>query len=168
MGQENGDRAMKSFSGLDKSPLDAVIYRNDEGKPLARVLYSRPQRKDREVFGKLVPYGKVWRTGANEATEITFYDTVIFGDQKVKAGSYSLFTIPDQSLWTIILNTDVAQWGAYQYNEENDVVRVQAVPFAAPRTIDIFSMTFLPTDGGAQLILGWEDTYVGIPIEFAD
>tara|TARA_R110002049_G_scaffold122465_3_gene277314 strand:- start:13163 stop:13588 length:426 start_codon:yes stop_codon:yes gene_type:complete len=101
----------QKFSGLDKSPLDIAYYKTDEkAPPMVKVIYSRPQLKGR-ALSKLAPNGKVWRTGANEATEIKFYQDTKFGGKPVEAGTYSLFTIPGETEWTIILNKDLDAWG---------------------------------------------------------
>ncbi|NJW55536.1 DUF2911 domain-containing protein, partial [Salinimicrobium oceani] len=112
-----------NFSKLDVSPMDVVLFRGENNEPLARVLYSRPQTRDREIFGKLVPYGEVWRTGANEATEITLYNDLMVGDKTIKKGTYTLFTIPKEKEWTIVLNNSTNIWGAYDYHVEKDVAR---------------------------------------------
>ncbi len=103
--------AAQNLIAPDKSPMDMAYFpdnfahdRKAGEKPVARVTYSRPARNGREVFGKLIPFGKVWRTGANEASEIKFYEDVELGGKKVKAGTYSLFTIPGEKEWTLILN----------------------------------------------------------------
>lgn len=155
----------QDFSDLDKSPMDAVIARNDDNSSLARVIYSRPQKKGREIFGELVPFGKVWRTGANEASEITFYDDVTFNGKEVKAGTYTLFTIPNKGEWTIILNSDLNVWGAYKYDESKDVLRTKAKTNSTAAPVENFSISFRPTDGGANLLMGWDDTYVELPIK---
>ena len=102
----------QSFRGVDKSPLDVAYLpdnfahgRKGDQKAIIKVLYSRPAKKDREVFGNLVDYNAVWRTGANEATEIKLYQDVSFGDNKIPAGTYSLFSIPTANDWTIIFNS---------------------------------------------------------------
>jgi len=94
--------------------MDAVITRNQDNSPLARIIYSRPKKKNRVIFGDLVPYGKVWRTGANEATEITFYEDVLFNSEKVKAGTYTLYTIPRKENWVVIINKVINTWGSIQ------------------------------------------------------
>src|SRR5829696_3874612 len=94
-----------------KSPHETV-----EGKDV-KVTYGRPYKKGRVIFGGLEKYGKVWRTGADEATEITFANDVNFGGKRVKAGTYTLFTIPDRNQWTVILNSQLGQWGAYDYEK---------------------------------------------------
>ena len=111
---------------LDKSPADIAYFRKSrQDAPVAKLIYSRPQRNGREIFGALVPYGKVWRTGANEATEITFFKDGTFGGKPVKAGRYSLFTIPNEKTWTVILSSALDVWGAYTYDEKQDVLRIE-------------------------------------------
>lgn len=155
----------QNFPKVDVSSMDAVIVRTDDGKSFMRVIYSRPQKKGRDIFGKLVPYGKVWRTGANEATEITLYQDVIFGDVEVKAGTYSFFTIPEKEKWTIILNKEINQWGAYSYDENKDVARIEVKARKTAADVETFSITSRKMDNGYQLLLGWDDTYVEIPLK---
>jgi len=149
----------QKFSGLDKSPLDVTIYTTSRNAPaMAKVVYSRPQLKGR-ALSKLAPNDKVWRTGANEAPTITLYDDMKIGGKAVSAGEYSLFTIPGEKEWTIILNNDVNVWGAYSYNEANDVIRVSA-PVTTGDELEAFSMAF--TEG--NLHLGWGTVRVAVPI----
>lgn len=157
----------QDFADLDKSPMDAVITRNEDNSPLARIIYSRPKKKNREVFGKLVPYGQVWRTGANEATEITFYENVFFNKKKVKAGTYSLFTIPNENNWTLIINKKINVWGT-NYDESMDVLRTQVTSKSTAAPVEDFSITFKPTKYGSDLLMGWDDTFVEVPIQKAD
>ncbi|NBC58196.1 MAG: DUF2911 domain-containing protein [Bacteroidetes bacterium] len=154
----------QEFPKVDVSPMDAVIVRTDNNQSFMRVIYSRPQKKGRNIFGDLVPYGKVWRTGANEATEITFYKDVKFGGKTVEAGTYSLFTIPNKDKWTVIINEDVNLWGAYQYDSSKDVVRVVVNPKTTAATVETFSITSKKADKGYHLLLGWDDTYVEVPV----
>ena len=93
-------------------------------KAVARITYGRPQKNNRPVFGKMVPYGKIWRTGANEATEFIAYQPLTFGSKTLPAGTYTLFTIPEKDEWTLIFNTDVDIWGAYRYDSKKDVLRL--------------------------------------------
>lgn len=98
------------------------------GYTTVKINYGSPGVKGRKIWGDLVPFGKVWRTGANEATTIEFDNDVLINGNKVKAGIYSLFTIPDKEIWTIILNKDYDQWGAFKYNKEDDVLRFKVKP----------------------------------------
>ncbi|MEJ7683236.1 MAG: DUF2911 domain-containing protein [Segetibacter sp.] len=133
-------------------------------KAIVRVTYSRPKKNGREIFGKLVPYGKVWRTGANEATEIKFYQDVELGGKKVKAGSYALFTIPGEKEWTIILSNDLDYWGAYSYNDKNDVLRVTALPTELNSTVENFTIQFASKEEKQGVMkLAWEKTAVEVP-----
>lgn len=157
-----------NFSKLDVSPLDVVLFRGENNEPFARVLYSRPQTRDREIFGKLVPYGEVWRTGANEATEITLYQDMLVAGKTIKKGTYTLFTIPQENEWTIILNNSTNIWGAYDYHVEQDVARITVPVKQAPTRIEALSMTFEPIDNGAKLQIGWDDRYVEVPFKKAN
>ena len=151
----------QKFSKLDASPLDLATYRTERGAPaLVKVVYSRPQLKGRDL-SKLAPNGKVWRTGANEATEITFTKDVSFGGKSVKAGTYSLFTIPGDKEWTIILNTATDEWGAYNYDTSKDVARVTS-KVTTGKSIEAFSIAF---DKSGTLYLAWGTTRVSVPIK---
>lgn len=154
-----------NFSKLDVSPMDVVLFRGENNEPLARVLYSRPQMRDREIFGKLVPYGEVWRTGANEATEITLYQDMMVGDKTIKKGTYTLFSIPNEKEWTIILNNSTNIWGAYDYHVEKDVARITVPVRTAKNPIEALSMAFEPIDNGAKLYIGWADKFVEVPFK---
>ena len=151
----------QKFSKLDKSPLDVVSFpsSNKEPNKLVKVIYSRPQLNARDL-NTLVKNGEVWRTGANEAVNITLYDDVKIGGKAVKAGEYSLFTIPGETEWTIILNTDINVWGAYSYKEANDVIRVMA-PVSSGESLEAFSIAF--TEDGT-MHLGWGTVRVAVPI----
>jgi hypothetical protein len=153
----------QKFPGLDKSPMDITSYPNDykDANKVARVIYSRPQLKERSL-NELAPAGKVWRTGANEATEITFYKDVTFGKTKIKAGTYTLYTIPGEKEWTVILSKDLNVWGAYTYKESNDIARLNVPVTQAEESLEAFSMVFTKADNGIILNLGWDKTRVAI------
>lgn len=158
----------QDFSDLDKSPMDAVITRNQDNSPLARIIYSRPKKNNRVIFGQLVPFKKIWRTGANEATEITFYEDVNFNGENIENGTYSLYTIPEKDKWTIIINKQVNTWGAYSYDESLDVLRTSVPTKGTAASVEDFSITFKPTEDGSDLLMGWDDTFVEVPIRKAD
>lgn len=123
--------------------------------------YSRPGKKDRKIMGDLVPFGKVWRTGANAATTITFSDDVIIGGKTVKAGKYGLLTIPEASKWTIIISKDDNVSNPASYKPENDVVRVEANVVNMPFTIETFTIGISDiTNTSCNIGLMWENTYV--------
>lgn len=129
---------------------------------IVRVIYSRPQLKGRNLVN-LAPAEKVWRTGANEAAEITFYKDVIFGGKELKAGTYSLFTIPSlDGDWTIIINKARNVWGSYNYNKDQDVLRVSAKTTKTEENIEAFSMMF---DKNMTLKMGWGNTIISVPIK---
>ncbi|MGB3590859.1 MAG: DUF2911 domain-containing protein [Nonlabens sp.] len=140
------------------SPLDVVIQRDDNGAAVTRVIYSRPSKRSREIFGNLVPYKQVWRTGANEATEIEFYKDVKIQDQLIPAGTYSIYTIPYEDSWTFIINQATTQWGT-QYDQDLDVARFQIPTYPSPDTIESFSISLVENAGNkATLFMGWDDT----------
>lgn len=162
------------YAIIDASPMDALYYplnavkvkKNDQSMPIIKVLYSRPAKKGREVFGVLEQFDKVWRLGANENTEISFAKAVTIGDKKIKAGTYSLFAIPTKDNWTIIVNKQTDRWGAFSYDQAKDVVRV-AVPLTkTEKVIENFSMTFVESTEGANLFMAWDKTQVMLPIAF--
>lgn len=124
-----------------------------------RVTYGRPEARGRTVWGELVPWGKVWRTGADEATVLTTSAPVKLGDTEVPAGSYALFTIPGEKEWTIVLNTEAAQWGAYEYDASKDVAKAMAVPEAGP-----MAEAFTIETEGEHLYLRWAEVKVPVPL----
>lgn len=133
-----------------------------EGKEV-KVNYGQPRKRGREIFGKLVPYGQWWRTGANEATVIEFKEDATFGNKAVKAGKYSLYTIPNADAWEVILNTETGQWGT-EYHEGRDLLRVSAPAITLPDTVSLFTISFEPIEGGDNMKLAWDKTSVTVPI----
>ena len=124
------------------------------------IQYGSPSVKGRTIFGELLPYGQVWRTGANEATTIAFSSNVNIEGQNLPAGKYSLFTIPGTDQWTIIFNKVWDQWGAYEYNEAEDALRVQVTPKDTGELVE--DMTFSVENG--QVMLSWEKTTVSFSV----
>ncbi len=150
----------QKFPGLDKSPMDAAIYRADRNGPaLAKVIYSRPQLNGRPL-SSLAPNGKVWRTGANESSEITFFKDTTIGGKNVKAGTYTLFTIPGEKEWTIIINSNTNTWGPFSYDQSKDVARVMAPVTMADYSIEAFAIAF---DKDGNMVLGWDKVRVTVP-----
>lgn len=133
-----------------------------EGKNV-KISYGQPSKRGRVIFGQLEPYGKVWRTGANEATEITFAKNASFGGKPVKAGTYTLFTIPGEKEWTFILNSSLKQWGAYKYEEikGNDVLHVTVPVTTLSAPVEKLTIT-LPAN---KLVLEWDKTKVEVPVK---
>lgn len=159
------------FPAVDSSPADIsyfptnVAKAKDDSAPLIKVVYSRPSKKGREIFGVLEQFGKVWRVGANESTEIKFFKPAVIGGKRIKAGSYSLFAIPNKDIWTIIINKQTDKWGAFTYNQEKDLVRVNVPVKALASTAESLCITFTTKEKGANLIIAWDKTYVELPIE---
>ncbi len=132
-----------------------------DGK-LVKVSYGQPSKREREIFGKLVPYGQVWRTGANDATEITFMKDTQFAGKPVKAGSYALFTIPNEKEWTIILNGVPKQFGLdYEQNKAKDVLSVKVPTQKLSSPVEKFTIK----EEGNNLKLMWDITSVSIPLK---
>jgi len=126
--------------------------------------YSRPVAKGRAIFGGLVPYDKVWRTGANDATTITFSDDVTINGQALAKGAYSLHTIPGKDSWTIIFNKVAKQWGSFSYDQAQDALRVTAKPQKAPFA-EVFTIGFPDvTPDNATVVLRWADLAVGFTV----
>jgi Protein of unknown function (DUF2911) len=130
------------------------------------IIYSRPGVKNRTIFGGIVPYGQVWRTGANSATKVTFSTPVKLNGTDIPAGTYALFTIPGEDGWTIIINKGAAQWGAFQYDEKADVARFKVTPMQLAEQIETFTIEFNRIrDESAMMNLVWDHTVVPIKLE---
>ena len=154
----------QEFSKLDKSPMDIAAFPTsykDANKQM-KVIYSRPQLKDRKL-SKLAPNGEVWRTGANEAPELVLYKDFNLNGTKIKAGSYSLFTIPGEKEWTIILNSDLNTWGSYYYNNKNDVARITVPTTYVSDSLEAFSIVLDGKDGNIIMHIGWDNLRVSVP-----
>ena len=123
--------------------------------------YSRPSVRGRQIWGALVPYGEVWRTGANEATRFVVSDDVTINGQKLAKGTYSLHTIPGESEWTLIFNSVADQWGSYSYDAANDVLRVKVAPRRAPHAHEsmLFAIPSVSSDS-AEVHFAWENVVV--------
>ena len=154
----------QNFKDLDKSPMDVAAFPSSYkiSDKTVKVIYSRPQLNGRDLV-KLAPPEMVWRTGANEAAEITFYKDVIFGGKALKAGTYSLFTIPSfDGDWTVIINSARNVWRSYYYKQDQDVIRVSGKTSTTEEKIEAFSMMF---DKDMTLKIGWGKTVVSVSIE---
>ncbi len=145
------------------SPAASVMQR--VGLTDITVEYSRPSKKERVIFGELVPYDKMWRTGANANTTVEFSTDVLIAGKALAAGKYSLFTIPGKEKWVIALNKNTSLWGVSEYNEEEDVLRFEIAP-AETKEVETFTIGFANlTPNTAHLVLAWEETAVHIPIK---
>jgi DUF2911 family protein/tetratricopeptide repeat protein len=146
-------------------PSSTQTVKQDFGLSTVELNYSRPGVKGRKIFGDLVPYGKVWRTGANNATVITFGDDVMIGDKKVPAGKYGLLTIPDKDQWTIILSKQIDVTNPADYKQEQDVVRYTAKTEALPFSIETFTIMFNDVKSNSMnMDLIWDQTLVTLPV----
>jgi hypothetical protein len=167
--------AQQKPTELDKSPLDVSYFPANfpilkmrgqaNGEPSARILYSRPQKKGRVIFGEEVKYNEVWRLGANESTELELYKNAVIGGKKISKGRYTLYCIPTENKWTIILNKDNFNWGSFIYRSEKDVARVDVPVQRSNENTEAFTMYF-ESNGGNKLVMMWDDVKVAIPISF--
>ncbi|MEK7226344.1 MAG: DUF2911 domain-containing protein [Bacteroidota bacterium] len=161
---------------VDKSPMDMSYYPN--GYPVqkiqdkiteplvARVIYSRPQKSGRTIFGGLIKYGELWRMGANEATEIEFYKNVRIAGKKISRGRYTLYAIVNENSWTIILNKETDTWGSFKYDIKKDVLRTVVPTQKTDAPVESLSMVFEKTAAGTNLIVAWDAVKVALPINF--
>ncbi len=169
----------QKFDKMDKSSMDRAYYpaasakrtfaKSDEAKkelePQIRVTYSRPAKKGREVFGKLLKYGKAWRVGANESTEILFINDVTFGGKNIKAGRYSIIIIPTENEWTLKLNTELDGWGNYGYDESKDILSVSVPVTKSEEEIENLSIALYEASKNTiHLKIGWDTTIAEFPI----
>jgi hypothetical protein len=143
-----------------------ALVRDQVGLTTVEIAFGRPGVKGREIFGGLIPYGEVWRTGANTATSITFDTDVRFGGEAVSAGTYALFTIPGEKEWTVILNAAPEQWGSYAYDAGSDVLRVAVDAEALSEPVETMrlGLEHIRNDS-AQLAFAWETSGFRVPIE---
>jgi hypothetical protein len=128
------------------------------GAANVKVTYCQPSARGRKIMGGLVPYGEVWRTGANEATVIEFDKPVKIEGKELAAGKYALFTIPGENEWTVIFNSDTKQWGAYNYKDKDDVLRVKVKPSKAPSFVETFNISVVKD----EIVMKWENTAVAV------
>lgn len=159
---------------LDKSPMDMAYFpsnfpvlkiQDKATSPLiARVIYSRPQKSGRIVFGELVEIGKVWRLGANEATEIEFFRDVKIANKRIAKGKYTMYAVVNNADWTVILNKETDVWGAFKYDEKKDVVRTTVPVQKLAESTEMFTMFFEKAPKGMDLIMVWDDVKVVLPV----
>jgi Protein of unknown function (DUF2911) len=169
--------AQSKYSPLDKSPMDMSYYpanypilkiQNKATDPLiARVIYGRPQKDGRAIFGELEPFGTVWRLGANEATEIEFYKDVMVGQKKVKKGRYTVYALPTATVWTLIFNKETDTWGAFKYDSTKDIARVAVQVQKQAEITEVFSIQFEKnTANSANMLIAWDDVLVKLLISW--
>ena len=166
----------QSWVPVDKSPLDQIYFpvdypsvkiRNPKEVLRMRIIYSRPFKNNRELFGSdIVPYGKVWRLGANEATEIEFFTPVTIGGKKVPKGRYTLYAVPEEKNWTFVINKETDIWGAFKYDQAKDIVRASVPVKDLTEAIESLTINFVKTTNGVNLVAGWDKKSAALPITF--
>ena len=147
------------------APSTSQTIKQDFALSSIEIVYSRPNMKGRSVFGDLAPMGKLWRTGANGATKITFGEDVKVGGVAVKAGSYALYTIPNKDEWEVIVNKGINNWGTDGYKADEDVAKFKVKPMTLPMNIETFTMNIanvMPASADIQIM--WEKTAISIPV----
>lgn len=147
-----------------QSPLG--VARAMMGDTYIKVIYGRPSVRDREIFGSLVPFGEVWRTGANEATEIILTDDITIEGQNLEAGMYSVFTIPERDTWTVIFNRQLGQWGSYSYDKNHDAIRISVPVNRTSNKTEMFTISFEKDEDETEghLVMQWENSKIQLHI----
>lgn len=156
---------------VDVSPMDMSYMPSDYPKlliknslPVARVIYSRPHKQGRVIFGNLIKYGEAWRLGANEATEIEFFQAVAIQGKNISRGKYILYAIPQQDKWTIVFNSNLNSWGL-NLDSSKDVHRFEVPIQKKQQSVEYFTMAFQNNDTGANLVIAWDDVEARLPIQ---
>lgn len=167
-------QAQQKPTDLDKSPMDMSYWPNNypllkmSGKakvmPVARIIYGRPLKNGRNIFGGILKYNELWRLGANEATEIEFFSNVKIAGKPVTKGRYTMYCIPAENKWTLILNRDNFSWGSYSYDSKKDALRTDIDIDKNTESVEAFTMYFDESKAGANLIFLWDELKGSLPI----
>ena len=167
------DRISTSEPVAKKSPMNSASLRTDDG--YARIVYSQPMLRGRQMLGAEVAYGELWRLGANEATEIFLTEEMEIGpdDAELDAGAYSVFAIPGEQTWTLVFNSKLGEWGAYGYDETMDVLRVEVPVMAGDESYEAFTIFFEPApegeaDADDKLVMAWGPYRAETEVAFDD
>lgn len=166
------------LSPEDKSPMDLVQYPNDSrflnfleaeeveaNQPKIRVIYSRPQLNGRTIFGNLVKYGEPWRLGANETTEVTFFEDVTINGEKIRRGTYGMMAIPNKDNWEVVFHTNIPSWGTYNHDKESNVASITVPTQATGEKVEALSVLFeKKSDKEIHLVIAWDETMVAVPV----
>jgi hypothetical protein len=152
--------------GNKRSPQATATH--EQGGLDARVVYCRPYKKERLIFGEesagaVVPYGQYWRLGANAATEITFAKNVLFAGKPVSAGTYRMYAVPGPSAWKVLLNSELGMWGKREANHDKDVLAVDVPAQTGPR-LEQFTISFADGPSGTDMVFAWDTTAVRVPL----
>ncbi len=159
---------------LDKSPMDMsywpanypILKMSGKAKdqPVARIIYGRPLKNGRTIFGGIIKYNEMWRLGANEATEIETFKTLKIGGKILAKGRYTVYCLPSENKWTIIFNKDNFCWGNFTYDSKKDVFRTDVDVEKNTESVEAFTIYFEESKNGANLIFLWDDVKTSIPI----
>lgn len=174
--------AGNEYATTDQSPMDISYFPKEfpQNKmsgtlllqtPVARVIYSRPHKKGRPIFGtdekNLCPYGKPWRLGANESTEIEFFVPVVINGNNVKAGRYILYCVPYADKWIVVLNSNIDSWGL-QIDPSKDILQTEIPVQKHIPALEDFTIVFEAASYGADLIMAWDEVKVSLPVTFSN
>lgn len=167
--------ATNPYSPVDLSPMDMAYYPGDfpvqkmngtaPDQPVARLIYSRPHRQGRKIFGNIVKWGEPWRLGANEATEIQLFRPVTIQKKRVEKGSYVLYAVPYEDHWTIVFNSNLYTWGL-KFDLSKDVARFDIPATTKDHMAEYFTTVFEKTATGAELVFTWENREARLPLQF--
>jgi hypothetical protein len=168
-------QTVNPYADVDLSPMDISYFPVDYPKlkmadsiktpPVMRLIYSRPHKQGRKIFGNIVKYGQPWRMGANETSEIEFFQPVTIQDKKVNVGRYMIYCIPDSTEWTIILNSNVYTWGL-RIDSTKDIMRFMIPTEKASVNFEYLTMVFRYATGGAELVMAWDDVQARLRVNF--
>lgn len=159
--------ASVDVSRMDMSwlPVDYPKLLQRDSLPVARVIYSRPHKQGRKIFGNLVKYGERWRLGANEATEIEFFKPVTIQNKRVPKGRYILYCVPEQNRWTIVFNSNLNSWGL-NLDPSKDLYRFSIPAQVKDQSVEFFSMIFQLNSTGADLVMAWDNVEARLPLQY--
>lgn len=145
-----------------KSPMALAKYTSSD--LYIFIVYSQPHKRDRVIFGNLVPFDTIWRFGANETTQLTTTKDLTIGDKTLKAGTYSLYALPGENEWTLIFNNKLGTWGSYGYEESADILKVSVKPEGTEESWEAFTISFVENDDELKMVAMWDNTSISLPI----
>ncbi len=161
------------FAPTDISPVDISYFPPDyavkkmsqaaPALPVMRIIYSRPHKQGRKIFGSLIRYGEPWRMGANESTDIEFFRPVVIQDKTVAKGRYIMYCVPSEKTWDVVLNSNIYSWGLKQ-DTTKDIHRFQVPAQRTGHPVEYFTMVFQNSETGAELLIVWDDVQAKLPI----
>ncbi len=170
--------AQPKATELDKSPMDMsywpanypILKMSGKAKdqPIARIIYGRPLKNGRTIFGGIINYNEMWRLGANEATEIETFRSIKIGGKILAKGRYTVYCLPKENKWTIIFNKDNFCWGNFTYDSKKDLIRTDIDVEKNTESVEAFTIYFDDTKNGANLIFLWDDIKTSLPISLVD